>query len=225
MISELLEKLENREDSLIERKPPNCNDRELRKELAAFANAVTDPAYGIIFIGVSDDGKVIGIENTDERQKRIRRVAENDCYPPIAISTYVLEVDGKYVIAIVVPESNSKPHFTGPAYMRIGSECVNATETEYENLINSRSDKCSEILKHKDIVFSVVTDRKKLGDPRIIGSGRRFHECRVISCNQHWVRLYDISLSQYFNEPFQNVSVIYDEERHRPMLLIQPSSA
>lgn len=121
-----------------------------------------------------------------------------------------------------MPFSLEKPHFSGPAFVRKGSECVNATTTEYENLISSRNDKCREIIKHGNIVFSVITERKKLGDPRMIGPGRHFHQCRIISCNQHSIRLYDISLGRNFSEPLENVSVLYDEDRHCPLLLIQP---
>lgn len=214
-------RLKNKEDGLVERKPESLNERELRKELVAFANSVPDEVQGIIFIGVADDGTILGVANSDEKQKKIRRVAEQDCYPPIDIQMLVISEQGLDVIAVIVPASKKRPHFTGHAYVRIGSECKSASELQYEELINSRSDVCREILKNKDAIFTIRTINKKLG---VHSSENRpyaaSYECRVVECNQHNVRLHDISTNEYFSEPLGNIQVTRDEKRHRPMLLV-----
>ncbi|VAW17321.1 hypothetical protein MNBD_BACTEROID05-727 [hydrothermal vent metagenome] len=222
MKQELLKRLYDDEDGFVERKPENCNERELRKELVAFANSVPEGLYGVIFLGVSDDGKPIGIKNPDEKQKKIRSVAEKVCYPPIKIQMHVLEEDNLKFIAVVVEHSSSKPHFSGPAFVRVGSECVNATDDLYENLINSRNDKCREILKYEGSLLTVIVQGKKLGDTKIIpGNYRAKHECRVNSCNQHIIRLTDIATGTRLSEPLENVNVSYDEEKYRVMLVVR----
>ncbi|MES9903047.1 MAG: ATP-binding protein [Sedimenticola sp.] len=113
MKQELIKRLYDSEDGFVERKPENCKDRELRKELVAFANSVPEEFYAVIFLGVSDTGEPVGVVNPDERQKRIRRVAESDCYPPVKIQMHVLEEKEKLFLAIVVGHSLKKPHFAG----------------------------------------------------------------------------------------------------------------
>jgi hypothetical protein len=216
MKQELIKKLYDEEDGFIERKPENCNDRELRKELVAFANSVPEGAYAVIFLGVSDSGQPIGIKNPDERQKRIRKVAEKDCYPPIKIQMHALEENGITFLGVVVEHGLKKPHFAGPAYIRIGSECVNATEELYEELINSRNDKCREILKHKGTMVTVIVQGKKLGDTKILTSNYRAnYECIVDSCDQHTLRLTHVASSTRMSEPLENVKVAYDEEKYK----------
>ncbi len=224
MNDELLSRLYNHEDGFVERKPENCNDRELRKEFVAFANSVPEGSYGVIFLGVADSGEPLGVQNPDERQKRLRRVAENDCYPPIPIQMYVLENDGHYFIAVVIEHSVNKPHFAGPAYVRTGSECVNATPEQYEALINSRNDKCRFIENNKGLIFTVIVINKKLGSTKQVGRCRASHECSVEECNQHFIRLRDIGSWQSFSEPLENVEISRDEEKYRPMLIVQAKS-
>ena len=222
MKQELINKLYAEEDGFVERKPESCNNRELRKELVAFANSVPEGAYAVIFLRVSDSGKPMGVKNPDERQKRIRKVAEKDCYPPIKIQMHVLEKDECSFLAIVVKHSLKKPHFAGPAYIRTGSECVNATEDIYEELIDSRNDKCREILKHKGSMVTVIVQDKKLGDTKIIpGNYLASAECIVESCNQHTLRLRDVSSGTRLSEPLENVKVSYDEKKHRAMLVVR----
>ncbi len=137
MEEQLINRPKNEEDSLVERKPEGVNSRELRKELVAFANSVDEGNFGVVFLGVANDGEITGVGNSDKLQKRVRKIAENDCYPSIPIQTFVIHYKGKKILGITVAHSLNKPHFAGPAFVRRGSECVNATVEEYENLISS----------------------------------------------------------------------------------------
>lgn len=226
MSAHIYARLNNAEDTLTERKPESVNDRELRKELVAFANSVLPGQEAVIFIGVSDSGEILGISNPDSLQKRIRKVAEQDCYPPIIIHPHALAVGGRQILAVVIPHSTEKPHFSGPAFIRVGAECKNASKEQYEFLINSRNNKCYEILRNRDAVFTVSVVNKVLG--RVSHDNRprtSTHQCRIEDCNQHYVRLWDISTNERHTEPLENVTVSYDEERYRPMLVISPAKA
>ncbi len=222
MKSEIVSRIYSKEDAFCERKPESVNDREIRKELVAFANSTPSNKKSVLFIGVSDDGKILGVTNPDEKQKKIRKIAEHDCYPPVSIQIEVLTIESKDVLAVIVPDSNLKPHFSGPAYIRLGSESKNATAEEYEKLINSRNDKCREINNNLDKIFTVRVINKKLGEHGArIGKYEATQECRVIECNQHLIRLEDISLKENFSEPLINISIAYDEKKYRPMLIIR----
>lgn len=90
-----------------------------------------------------------GVTSPDSLQKTIGDVARNDCYPSVDYQITVLEVDGKNVLAVEVESSNKRPHFSGPAYVREGSQSKAASSELYEELISSRNEKAGKILQSK----------------------------------------------------------------------------
>jgi len=74
----------------------------LDREMVAFANA----SGGRIFLGVDDEGRIRGIEVTNQLLSRIQDIARN-CDPPVAIS---VRKHGRTVLEIAVAEGKEKPH-------------------------------------------------------------------------------------------------------------------
>jgi predicted HTH transcriptional regulator len=74
---------------------------DLAKELVAFANA----AGGRIFIGIEDDGSIIGCSFNNEINARVQMMAR-DCDPAISIELEFLN----NVIIVHVPEGKEKPY-------------------------------------------------------------------------------------------------------------------
>jgi hypothetical protein len=221
---DLLKLVGNFEDSFVERKPENVNARELRQTVGAFANTVPEGRPAVLFVGVHDKtGEVLGVESPEALQKRVREVCRDDCYPPIMFETEVLNVGGRAVVAVVIPFSSERPHFTGPAYVRVGSESHRASPQQYEKLILSRVDKAREILKHEHEVFTVLGVGYRLGSNRPLAdrSYRQMRECRVHECTGLLVTLDDIAEGLRFSEPLDRVAFTIDHERNgRPMLVV-----
>lgn len=221
----LRERLRQSEDNFIERKPDGVNARDIRRTLVAFANSVPQDRDAVLYIGVADDGKPVGVQNPDALQKAIREICDKQCYPPITIRSEVLTVEDKSVIAVIVPSSKTKPHFAGPAYVRVGSESVEASEAVYNELITERLAKCRLMLqaKRRKEIVTVIARGKKLGSSQYLGDARYrdTHECRIEACEPHFVRLFDINRRQYFSEPMENVTVAWDEARNRLALDIR----
>ncbi|KQV45770.1 hypothetical protein ASC95_27540 [Pelomonas sp. Root1217] len=165
----------------------------------------------------------MGVTNTDHMQKRIRDAAQGDCYPPIEYKSEVLAVGDKAVVAVVIPPSDLKPHFSGPAYVRVGSESPKASAAQFEELILSRVDKAREILRHRHDVFTVRGIGYKVGSQKPLGDAGYLEtrECRISACTAHMVRLEDIARGERITEPLENITVTYDEEKYRPMLLVR----
>ncbi len=219
---DLLNKIVDHEDNFVERKLEGVKNAELRQTVSAFANTVPEGRYAVLFIGLHDKtGEVLGVGNTDQLQKRVRDVCQGDCYPSIDHSCEVLTIGDKKVVAVVIPPSTAKPHFTGPAYVRVGSESPKASLQQYEDLILSRIDKAREILKYKNQVFTVLGVGYKLGSNKPLGGAyRESRECRIEACTGHLVTLHDISSGLRFSEPLAHVMVSYDHNKFRPMLLV-----
>jgi hypothetical protein len=221
---ELLSLVGNLEDNYIERKPDNVNVRELRQTLGAFANTVPDGREAVLFIGVHDKtGELLGVENPEATQKRVREVCRDDCYPPVRHESIVLHVGGRPIVAVVIPFSNERPHFTGPAFVRAGAESVKASARQYEELILSRVDKARDILRHKDKVFTILGVGYRIGSNKYLADAgfREMRECRVLECSGSLVTLRDINGDQKISEPLGRVEFTYDHERSdRPMLVV-----
>jgi predicted HTH transcriptional regulator len=116
---ELLKTIVKHEDNFAERKPGSVATSELRQIVSAYANTVPEDRVAVDFVGVHDEtGAALGVGNPDQLQKRIREVCRGDCYPPIDYTSEVQLVNDKPTVAVVIPPSKDKPHFTGPAYVR-----------------------------------------------------------------------------------------------------------
>ena len=73
----------------------------LAKEIVAFANA----SGGSLFLGISDDGKIVGIDDSNRLRSQIQDVA-NGCDPRIDVH---IAPRGN-VVEIIVPEGTDKPY-------------------------------------------------------------------------------------------------------------------
>lgn len=204
---ELLRRLRDAEDTFVERKSKGVAADELRKTVVGFANSLGDGRTAVLYIGVADDGTVQGVDGTDSLQKTIRRICQSDCYPPIPFESEVLSLDGKLVLAVTILPSTDRPHFSGPAYVRRGSETVAASKEVFDELITARLAKCRELLKAKAAgqFVTVVTRGKKLGEVRPLGDKNysERHECMVFECHPQLVRLESITTGRRVSEPMQ----------------------
>lgn len=211
----LLGRLKDKEDGLTERKPDGVNSADIRRTLVALANSVSDNQKGVLFIGVSDAGKVSGVANPDSFQKKVRALSEKECYPPIQCQIYVLDTEGKSVVAVVVEASPNRPHFSGPAYVRRGSESVVASEDVYNDLIASRNTKAGAILraKGKQVTFHQI-DVDRYGREVV----RYSIECSVEGCDAHVVDLKDIGPGRYFSVPLEKIRINKDQKLRRMMI-------
>ena len=108
----------------------------LPKELVAFLNSFD----GVIYIGVDDDGSVVGVYNLDDTQKRIADIITTQLLPnpQSFIELGTKYVDGKNVIEIKVKKGNALYYIkkygrsAAGCFVRIGTTCRSMTEEEIE---------------------------------------------------------------------------------------------
>ena len=89
-------------------------------EIAAFANA----AGGVLLAGVSDAGLVIGMSRAQivSLDSLLVEVSTDTIKPPVRIRTHHRELsDGKLVLLVEVPESDSVHESPGGSYTRVGA--------------------------------------------------------------------------------------------------------
>jgi len=220
---ELLARLNDKEDNFIERKPNGAKRDELRRTLVAFANSVPDGQTAVLYVGVLSDGLIQGVGGIDSLQKTIRDICERDCYPPIKFASYSLTQHERDVLAVEVPHSVQRPHFAGPAFVRVGSESKAATQELYEELLTSHCSDAGQLLKVKNQLVTVWAIKKVLGNPRPVPSETfsREYECQIVAVTPTSVSLVDIASNNNYSEPIGNIELTKDESKHRPMLIVR----
>lgn len=113
---------------------------DICKEVIAFANS----HGGVIYIGVQDDGTVVGIPNTDEALLRLNNMVRDSIKPDVTMFVrYALQqVDDKSILEVTVQKGTERPYYlaskglkpTG-VYVRNGSSTDPATETAIRRMI------------------------------------------------------------------------------------------
>ncbi len=89
---------------------------EIGKAVSAFSNA----SGGLILVGVSNDGKVIGVDIGRNTLEELANYIKRNTDPAIFPSMKVLDAGGKKIIVIEVKESAEKPvFFKNHAYKRV----------------------------------------------------------------------------------------------------------
>jgi len=107
---EILQLIRRGEDSRTQFKRNLSNPEQLAQELVAFSNALG----GILLVGVADTGELVGLTSDDIRRLNLllSNAASELVKPPIHPLTEVVEVEGKFVLAIHVAEGLNKPYCT-----------------------------------------------------------------------------------------------------------------
>ena len=107
----------------------------LKDEIGAAISAFSNAVGGVVLIGVTDSGKINGVDigaNTIENEASYtRRHTDPQVFPSIE----VLEAGDKTIIAIKVEESNDKPvFFKNNAYKRVGKSSQRMSSSEMRRL-------------------------------------------------------------------------------------------
>jgi len=120
------------ESTTVEWKQSLSEADEMIETAAAFANT----EGGRIFIGVSPDGKVLGVQiGKGTIEKLVNQIAQNTD-PKVHPKVTTKKIDGKEVVIIEVKESHDHLVLAfGQPYKRVGRSTVKMSKDEYERLI------------------------------------------------------------------------------------------
>jgi hypothetical protein len=152
--NELLARMRRFEDHFVERKTAS-DKKDWLKTIVAFANSTPEKLTAVLFIGVRDNGEIETPQNNlDSLQKSLNKELEK-IYPRVDCRAQVVQENGRCALAVIVPASKNKPHFSGPSFIRQMSETVEASEQEFAELIARRNSKASRLLdmKHKPVTI------------------------------------------------------------------------
>ena len=114
----------------------------IRKEIVAFANT----KGGIIYIGVSDRGEIVGIDNADFVMQQLSNTLRDSIRPDISMFTNIelLQEEDKRLLKITVNQGTKKPYYLSDkgikpsgVYIRSGTTSAPATEDSIRMMIKT----------------------------------------------------------------------------------------
>jgi len=132
------------ESNRIEFKRELTDELDIEKFVIAFLNYREG---GIIYIGIDDDGKAVGVADIDGDMLKIKdRIRKNVMPSPMGLFDVTAEmVDGVKVIKVFVASGSEKPYYkakfgmsTRGCYIRVGTAAEPMTTTMIEDLFAHR---------------------------------------------------------------------------------------
>lgn len=127
-----------RESEVVELKEIVTDD--IKKEVIAFANS----DGGKLYIGVADNGEVIGLSNTEEISLQISNMIRDAIKPDLTmfVKYETLEIEGKYVLEIEIQRGTDRPYYIAKkglrpegVFVRQGYSSVPATNAAIRKMI------------------------------------------------------------------------------------------
>lgn len=128
---------------------------DIKKEAVAFANT----KGGTIYIGISDSGEVLGVDNGQKKCEQLSSMLHDGIKPDITILTEISleKIDGKAVIKVSVQPGTKQPYYLSDkglkpcgVYIRLGNTSIPATETAIRNMISETDGKRFELIRSLD---------------------------------------------------------------------------
>ena len=134
-------------------------------------------------------------------------------------------MSGVEIVAIIVPFSANRPHFTGQSYVRRGSESIRASEEVFEELILSRNDKVRRILAERGNLISVqfIGNKGTQGSMDIKSIPRELRNYRIDQCDSHVVRFTDTNFGYLYSPSLEHVTIGFDTGLQRFKLFVNES--
>jgi predicted HTH transcriptional regulator len=102
----VLELIEEGEDIQCEFKRHFTTPEKIAREMIAFANT----KGGYVIFGVDDDKEIVGVDSEKSESEMIKDAAENYCEQPLDYLIDFVELYGKELVVVSIPESDNKPH-------------------------------------------------------------------------------------------------------------------
>ncbi len=189
----LLELLRAGESSRVEFKQSPSDRQQIRHTICALANDLEGSGQpGVIFFGVDDQGRVIGLEQNDRTARDLLAIRnEGKILPRPSLQTQWLQVEGKAVLALVVLPNDDPPvRCDGRVWVRTGTTVQQATPEEEARLAERRRGAdlpwdhrpCSQATLHDlDLLFFQQSYLPSAVAPQLLDQNARSPEQQLLS--------------------------------------------
>jgi ATP-dependent DNA helicase RecG len=136
---------------------------DIKKEIVAFANS----EGGILYIGIADNGEVVGVDDVDETSLQVSNMIRDSIKPDVTIFVQYFNeaVEGKYVVKVTVQRGTECPYYIAKkglrpegVYVRQGSSSVPASESAIRRMIKETDGDTFEDMRslNQDLTFEAT---------------------------------------------------------------------
>ena len=128
---------------------------DIKKEIVAFANS----DGGTLYVGVRDDGEVVGLDDPDGATLQISNMARDVIKPDVTMFIHykTIENDGKKIVEVKVQRGTDRPYYISKkgmrpegVYVRQGFSSVPATDSAIRRMIKATDGDCFEAMRCLD---------------------------------------------------------------------------
>ena len=168
--------------------------KDIKKEIVAFANTND----GTIYIGIDDNGKVIGLKHAEKDLEALSGMIREGIKSDLTLYTkiYIERIENKDIIIVKVSEAPNKPYYlsdkglkSSGVYLRHGNVSIQANEEVIKRLLiesNSNSYE-NNVSKVQDLHFEYLKNIFKSHNIEIDNS--KFKTLNIINLNDEYTNL------------------------------------
>lgn len=168
--------------------------KDIKKEIIAFANTND----GTIYIGIDDNGKVIGLKNAEKDLEALSGMIREGIKSDLTLYTkiFIEEIDNKDIIIVKVSEAPNKPYYlaekglkTSGVFLRHGNTTIPASEEVIKKLLlNSNSNSFeSNISNSQNLHFEYLKNTFKNHNIEI--DNNKLKTLNIINLNNQYTNL------------------------------------
>ncbi|MBO4394519.1 MAG: putative DNA binding domain-containing protein [Spirochaetales bacterium] len=137
------------------------------KEIVAFANT----EGGSLYIGIADDGSIVGVDDADAVMKRVSNLIHDSILPDLMpfVQIRPIEKDNRLVVRVSVSVGTERPYYLkkeglrpSGVYVRRGSSCFPLNDTGIREMIMETSGKSFEACRSQEQELSFSTLEKMM---------------------------------------------------------------
>ena len=167
---------------------------DIKKEIIAFANC----DGGTIYVGVADDGKVLGVENADECALQISNMVRDAVKPDVTMFIHyeTLECDGKAVVAVNIQRGTNRPYYLAKkglrpegVYVRQGYSSVPATDTAIWQMIKETDGDSFENMRSINQALTFEATKKEFEKRNVVFGQPQMQTLKIVSADGIYTNL------------------------------------
>lgn len=167
---------------------------DLKKEIIAFANC----DGGMLYVGVADDGTVLGVENADECALQISNMVRDAVKPDVTMFIHyeTLDCEGKAVVAVNIQRGTNRPYYLAKkglrsegVYVRQGYSSVPATDTAIRQMIKETDGDSFENMRSINQALTFETTKKEFEKRNIAFGQPQMQTLELVSADGVYTNL------------------------------------
>lgn len=167
---------------------------DLKKEIIAFANC----DGGTLYVGVADDGTVLGVENADECALQISNMMRDAVKPDVTMFIHyeTLDCGGKAVVAVNIQRGTNRPYYLAKkglrpegVYVRQGYSSVPATDTAIRQMIKETDGDSFENMRSINQALTFETTKKEFEKRNIAFGQPQMQTLKLVSADGIYTNL------------------------------------